>query len=285
VRWPELLAETKDALGANTDRPDIEARWIIESVSGASVHDLAEGPVPARAIARVDDMVDRRGRGEPLQYVLGAWAFRGLEVFVDRRVLIPRPETEVTAEHAIAAARACASTRVPVRVVDLGTGSGAIALAVAAEVPDAEIQATDVSEDALAVARANLAGAGTIATRVRLLPGSWFDALHSDLRRHVDVLVSNPPYVAETELGELAAEVREHEPRSALIAGPTGLEAIEHVISHAPEWLREDGTLVLELAPHQSDQAAGLARAAGFHRVRVEPDLSGRDRVLVGSRA
>ncbi|MBM3671127.1 MAG: peptide chain release factor N(5)-glutamine methyltransferase [Actinobacteria bacterium] len=285
MRWPELLAETKDALGANTDRPDIEARWIIESVSGASVHDLAEGPVPARAIARVDDMVDRRGRGEPLQYVLGAWAFRGLEVFVDRRVLIPRPETEVTAEHAIAAARACASTRVPVRVVDLGTGSGAIALAVAAEVPDAEIQATDVSEDALAVARANLAGAGTIATRVRLLPGSWFDALHSDLRRHVDVLVSNPPYVAETELGELAAEVREHEPRSALIAGPTGLEAIEHVISHAPEWLREDGTLVLELAPHQSDQAAGLARAAGFHRVRVEPDLSGRDRVLVGSRA
>lgn len=292
LTWRALAADLEARLAAaGVAAPAAEARWILDRAAGEDRADMAEGAVPARAHAHVERMATRRAAGEPLQYVLGSWAFRSLDLFVDRRVLIPRPETEITAQVAIQAcidrgartgsADPWAAGRTEFTVIDLGTGSGALALAIAAELPAAAVWATDASEDALAVARANLAGVGTVATRVRLVRSDWFDALPVHLQGSVRVLVSNPPYVSEAELRDLPSEVREHEPRGALVSGPTGLEAIEHIIRGAGQWLEPGGAAVVEIAPSQAERACALARAAGFQDVGVERDLSGRDRVLV----
>ena len=267
---------------------------MVEEVAGLRGAELvAEELNPSTRLAerRIDDMVTRRIAGEPLQYVLGSWSFRGIDLFVDPRVLVPRPETEITAQVAIdeavrtGAARGRRSpwsgTDTSLRVVDLGTGSGAIALALAAELPDAEVWATDVSADALAVARANLAGAGSTATRVRLAQGSWFEALPDEIRGEVRVIVSNPPYVAISEVDDLPPEVARHEPRDALVSGPTGLEAIEHIVREAPAWLEPGGVLVVEIDPRRADRATEIGRAVGYREVLLEPDLTGRARVLV----
>jgi release factor glutamine methyltransferase len=243
----------------------------------------------------LDELVDRRLAGEPLQYVLGAWGFHGLDLLVDRRVLIPRPETEIVAQVAIeevqrlgervGAADPWAGAVTHYAVADLGTGSGAIALALAAALPDAQVWATDASEAALAVAHANVAGAGTPGARVRIGHGSWFDALPTELRGGLRLVVSNPPYVAEHEAAALPDEVARWEPRSALVSGPTGLEALETIVAAAPAWLEPGGTLVLELAPHQAAAMRERALAAGFADVVVVEDLAGRDRALVARRA
>ena len=183
--WNDLLDEAAARLGSalGGDRSQ-EARWLVERVSDLSSTELrlrADELVSVRSVAFFDGMLARRCSGEPLQYVLGRWSFRTLELLVTPDVLIPRPETEHVAEHAVRAATAAyIEGRRPI-VVDLGTGSGAIALSIAAEVPQAEVWATDVSGAALAVARANLAGLGRAARRVNLLEGSWFEPLPHDL--------------------------------------------------------------------------------------------------------
>jgi release factor glutamine methyltransferase len=274
--------------------PDVEARWLTEQASGyagAEWLDIADTEPHERARASLDAMCARRVSGEPLQYVLGAWSFRGIDLMVDDRVLIPRPETEVVVEVAVEEAarlghrrgtRSLLPTETRGTVVDLGTGSGAIAIALEAELPDVEVWATDVSDDALGVARANLAGAG--ATRVRVARGSWFDALPVALRGAVDVVVSNPPYVAATEFADLPDEVARYEPHRALVSGPTGTEAIEHLTLTAPAWLQSHGVLVCEIAPHQADTVTAVAQRAGYSSVDVRPDLTGRSRVLVARR-
>jgi release factor glutamine methyltransferase len=251
-------------------------------------------PAPAGQAGRLSVMVERRLGGEPLQYVVGHWQFRRLDLLVDARVLIPRPETEVVAEVALreavrAGARravdAWGGTEPTFAVADLGTGSGALGLALAAELPEALVWATDASAEALAVARANLAGLGLAATRVRLAQGMWYEALPQELRGRLRVIVSNPPYVAEAEYGGLPAEVRDHEPREALVAGPTGRECLEGLIDGALAWLEPGGAVVLEIAPHQAAVLADRAGGAGYEQVEVHADLSGRDRVLVAGRA
>lgn len=269
---------------------------MVERVSGYDGVELLLGEHEAAttpAAARLDTMVDRRVGGEPLQYVLGRWQFLGLDLFVDRRVLVPRPETEVVAAIALEEAQSLELRRGPSDpwagttstevVVDLGTGSGALALALASDLPDVEVWAVDVSDDALAVARANVAGVGGgAATRVRVAHGSWYEALPDELRGRVRVIVSNPPYVSEAEVVALPPEVVEWEPYGSLVSGPTGLEAIAEVVAGAPEWLDpRGGALVCELAPHQAADAVGLAREAGFADVVVRADLTERDRVLV----
>jgi release factor glutamine methyltransferase len=267
---------------------------MLEEVSGLdAAEQVAEAHAPAtvRGANALETLVTRRLNGEPLQYVLGSWSFCGIDLLVDPRVLIPRPETEVVAQIAIAEVARLgervgktdpwAGAVTEYAVADLGTGSGALALALAFALPEAEVWATDVDPDALAVARANVAGSGTPAARVRISEGSWFGALPAELRGHLRAVVANPPYVAEPELASLPDEVARFEPVRALVSGPTGLEAIDLIISEAPQWLEPEGTLVLELAPHQATAAAELARRVGFPAVEVRPDLSGRGRALV----
>jgi release factor glutamine methyltransferase len=282
--WRDLVAvATRRLSGAGVDNAAQEARWIAERAGGFDAAERLtelDSPVTVRSATFFHQMLDRRAGGEPLQYVLGRWAFRTLELYVDRRVLVPRPETEVLTSHALDECDRLGAGL----AVDLGTGSGAIALALAAERVGLTVWGTDASEDALAVARANLSGLGRAATRVRLAAGEWFAALPGELRGQVDVLVSNPPYVAEHEEPDLPDDVREWEPRQALVAGPTGLEDIEQIVAEAPAWLARPGSLLLELAPHQADPAAKLARAAGFPAVTIWPDLTGRDRILLARR-
>jgi release factor glutamine methyltransferase len=275
LSWRALLAEATEALGSPQ-----EARWLIEQASGLEGADYALGldePVSARAMPFFEGMLERRRSGEPLQYVLGRWGFRTLDLFVDRRVLIPRPETEVVVE--VALAELATMGKRP-SVVDLGTGSGAIGLSIAVESPTARVVATDVSIDAIEVARLNLTGIGTLAAgRVELAQGEWFSAVPSRLRGKVQLVVSNPPYVGDAE--QLPDEVAAWEPRGAVRAGPTGLEDIERIVADAPAWLARPGSLVVELAPHQAAPVLALAREAGFAAAEVRPDLAGRDRVLV----
>lgn len=260
------------------------ARWLVEDASGGRFPHVLDELVAERAGLYFESMLSRRAQGEPLQYVLGHWSFRRLDLMVDRRVLIPRPETEVVVDIALAELRRTGDG--PVTAADLGTGSGAIALSLALERPNAQVWATDISEDALAVASANLAGLGAAAGgRARFVQGSWWSALPGELEGALDLVVSNPPYISAPELAELPAEVRDFEPRGALVPGPTGLEALAQVIAGAPSWLTSSGSLVCELAPHQAAEAREMARVAGFADAFVRRDLAGRDRALVARMA
>jgi len=282
VTWRELLAEATERLGS-----PIEARRLVERASGYDGTEFALGlgePVSARAKPWFDSMLERGVAGEPLQYVVGRWGFRRLDLFVDRRVLIPRPETEMVVQVALGELAELRKTVKRPQVLDLGTGSGAIALSIAVEVPSARVVATDRSPEALEVAALNLTGIGTLAAgRVELREGSWFDAVPSDRRGSFQLVVSNPPYIGDAEL--LPDEVAAWEPAGALRAGPTGLEDIERIVTEAPAWLARSGALVVELAPHQAGPAIALARAAGFTSAEVRLDLAGRERTLLAKLA
>ncbi len=276
--WSELHGETVERLGrAGVANATTEARWIVERAAGDPYRIAADRPATVRSHHHWRLMVERREAGEPLQYVLERWAFRTLELYVDRRVLIPRPETEV-----VVGAALDAHARVGGPVVDLGTGSGAIALAVAAERPGTEVWGVDRSADALDVARANLAGLGRAATTVRLVEGSWFEALPLDLRGQVGVVVTNPPYVADAD--PLPDEVERWEPASALRSGVDGLDDIRIIVAEAPAWLAPGGALVVEHAPDQAGAVRALATDAGFTEVTTGVDLTGRDRYLLARR-
>jgi release factor glutamine methyltransferase len=290
--WREVRADVSRRLAsAGIASPEAEARWMTEYASGYAGSewlDVEDDAPHDRALTHLAAMCERRVAGEPLQYVLGSWSFRGLDLMVDDRVLIPRPETEQVVEIALEeaerlgfrrGARGLVRAEPTGTVADLGTGSGAIALALEAELPEVEVWATDISEDALAVARANVAGAG--AARVRLASGSWFDALPIELRGRLDLVVSNPPYVTDAEFAQLPDEIARYEPHRALVAGPRGTEALEHLLTVAPRWLGERATMVCEIAPHQADPVRDLARSMRYSEVEVRPDLTGRPRALV----
>jgi release factor glutamine methyltransferase len=295
MSWRELrVFATRELVEAGMGPAETEARFIVERASGYDAGEwleIADAAPAARSEQELRDMVRRRVAGEPLQYVLGGWEFRGLDLFVDHRVLIPRPETEYVVEVALGEAErsglrrsrravALVEPQAPAAVADIGTGSGAIALALEAELADVEVWATDVSEDALAVARANVAGCA--ATRVRIAAaGEWFEPLPERLRGSLRLIVSNPPYVAEHEVAELPEVVAAHEPRGALVSGPSGTEAIESLLEGALQWLAPGASFVCEIAPHQANTMIDRARALGYHEVMVRNDLTGRARVLV----
>lgn len=276
--WSEALADASAILG------DRDARLIVGHVADWSPAELAlhgDEPVNAKCQASIDGRVERRKAGEPLQYVLGSWGFRQLDLYVDRRVLIPRPETEYVVELALAALQQLrVNDEAPV-VVDLGTGSGAIGLSVAKETPDAHVWLTDASPDALAVARLNLIGMGQAGVgRVDLKEGDWFAALPDALMGMITLVVTNPPYVRDTD--DLPAEVEQWEPAAALRSGPDGLDDIRRIVAAAPQWLARPGALVVEHAPDQGDAVQGLMRAAGAEASSTHRDLVDRPRVTVG---
>jgi release factor glutamine methyltransferase len=214
--------------------------------------------------------VARRVRREPLAYILGEWGFRRLTLKTDRRALIPRPETEIVIERALEHVRGLDEPS----VLDVGTGTGAIALAIADELPQARVTAVDVSREALALARENLELTG-VNGRVRLVEHDLTSGLGD---REFDLVVSNPPYVEPDELPTLQPEVRDWEPRIALVASG----ATEKLALAATEALRPGGWLVLETAAGAGERVERLLSELGFEEVRITPDLAGRDRVAEG---
>ncbi len=219
--------------------------------------------------------LERRAHGEPLQYVEGRAAFRELWLQVDRAVMIPRPETEVLVGSVLEWSRG----RHCLRAVDIGTGSGAIALSLALEGPFEHVVGVDISPEALKVAGENVAETA-LESRIELRCGSFFDALRPGERFHV--VVANPPYIARVETDLLPAEVREWEPREALYAGATGLEALTRLVDEAPEFLEPEGLLALEVAPHQVERtAACICARTVYNEPRVIFDNAGRARVVL----
>lgn len=272
-----LWDQTAELLGS---RP--EARWICEvatALDGAGFDAALDQAVTDRMVQHHDAMVGRYRSGEPLQYVLGRWGFRRLDLAVDPRVLIPRPETELVVEAVLELVRELPTRR----VADLGTGSGAIGLAVADESPidGTEVWLTDADLDALDVARSNLAGIGRAARNVRIEHGDWFEALPEGVG--FDVIASNPPYVA-TESELLDEVVRVWEPSQALFAGADGLDDYRLLVPGALRHLTATGSLVLEIGTDQGDAVRGLCRRAGYRSVEVRSDLAGHDRIVIATR-
>ena len=215
-------------------------------------------------------LVKRRVAGEPLQYVTGEAEFCGLKLAVDRRVLIPRPETELLVE--------VVAARQPATVVDVGTGSGCIALALAQRLPAAEVTAVDVSADALAAAKAN-ASRYDFKNFTRLLQSDLLSIFPDSFT--VDAIVSNPPYIASGELAQLPREVKDFEPAQALFAGVDGLEVIRRLVLEAKRFLSPTGFVALEIGAGQCAAVTQLFESAGYQVAQVEKDLQGHERVIV----
>lgn len=281
--WRDLWDETAELLGDRT-----VARWLCEEASGLDGDDFLDSldePATMRMGLSLQAMVGRVLSGEPVQYVLGHWPFRHVDLLVDRRVLVPRPETELVAEAALELARAwhrelgASDTLV---VADLGTGSGAIGLSLASELPitSVEVWITDVSTDALDVARANVAGIGRSAANVRVAHGSWCDALPDHRRGEFHVIVSNPPYVDASD-PELESSVREWEPGGALFAADNGLADIATIARQACDWLAEGGWLVLEIGHRQGEAVRRILVGLGYADVDIRCDLAQRDRIAI----
>jgi len=267
----EALTAAVDALAAaGVESPRLDAELLLAEATGRGRAQLAASPeagVEAPAARAFGEMVRRRVRREPVAYILGRRGFRRIELSVDRRVLIPRPETELLVELALELE--------PRTVIDAGTGSGAIALAIADELPDSTVTATDTSLDALVVAKANAARIGA-GERVRLELAS----LPGDLA--VDLLVANLPYVPAGDLAGLEPEITEYEPAEALSPGPTGLEAIDALLGGLATGASRPQAVGLEVGIGQAATVADLVRRAGYERVDVRRDLAGIDRVVAG---
>lgn len=270
----EALAAAVDAFAAaGVPSPRLDAELLLSQATGWPRERLAtdfEQPLPSGASREFAQMVRRRVRREPVAYIVGRKGFRSIELEVDPRVLVPRPETELLVEVALELA--------PTTVLDVGTGSGAVALAVADELPGAAVTATDTSGVALELARVN-------ASRLGLEGRVSFAAGALPARGSFDLLLANLPYVSESDWAGLDPEIREHEPRKALVPGPSGLEAIRSLVARMaadPDLTR---AAALEVGAGQAGEVAELLAGAGFDAVEVRPDLAGIERVVLGRRA
>lgn len=223
-------------------------------------------------LEKIRPLVKRRSQREPLQYIIGTVEFGGLKLKVDRRALIPRPETELLIEKIVGLC-----VQPPQSVLDLGTGTGAIALALSKAFSEAQITAVDVSPEALALAAENVLASG-FGPRVRLINSAWFKELQPEDR--FELIVSNPPYLTDAETDAAAPEVRGHEPRSALVGGLDGLVDLREIISAASPFLAPGGLLALETGIAQHAELMTLAAAHGFERIESGRDLTGRDRFI-----
>jgi release factor glutamine methyltransferase len=267
----ELLSGAAAELAqARCPSPDVDAQWLLAHVLGVTRTDLhgnGSRSLSAEDEQRFSELVARRAQREPLAYVLGEWGFRGLTLRVDRRVLVPRPETESLVERSLELNGGMPEPR----VLDIGVGSGAIALAIVHEHPGARVVATDSSLDALAVAEENRSRAGLA---VDFLHGELFAGQEGPL----DLVVSNPPYVAPDEIDQLEPEVAAWEPRAALVA----CGATEAIAEGARDRLAPGGSLVLETADGKAGDVAELLGHLGYEDVSIGQDLGGRERIVDG---
>jgi len=270
----EALDSAVIAIGAaGSDTPRLDAELLLADVLGVERSRLFMDPgreVVGPAVRAFQAAVRRRSVGrEPVAYILGRKGFRYIDLQVDERVLVPRPETEMLVEVGL-------ELPAGARVVDVGTGSGAIGLALKHERPDLDIVATDVSAGAIDVARANAASLGL---DVRLECGDLLAGV-----RECDAILSNPPYIADSDRDRLAPDIVRHEPHAALFSGAGGLDVIRRLVPAAAAALTHGGTLALEVAMGQAPAVAALLRAEGFGEVHTRLDLGGIERVVVGRR-
>lgn len=283
------ISRTLAAVGVPS--PDTDARWLIEGVTGIDPFRSPTARLPGDRIDALRDAVARRATREPLQLVLGSTSFRGLDLVCRPGVFVPRPETEVVAGHAIAAARARGPG--PLTVVDACTGTGAIACCLAVELASARIVATDRDDSAVDLAEHNLdrvrAGSAGVAG---FAPGSdaevvrcdLLDGIDPSLRGHIDVLVSNPPYLPESDRGTWEPEVGGYDPVAALVGGDDGHEVVDALLTLAAEWLAPGGTVVVEIDERRAADVRNVAGHVGLVDVEVAPDLAGVARCVVGRR-
>jgi release factor glutamine methyltransferase len=272
----EIIKRTTEFFaGKGVESPRLNAELLVGHALARTRMQLYlefERPLTEPELEKIRPLVRRRGQREPLQYIVGEVEFHGLRLKVDRRALIPRPETELLVAHVIAL---CAAAP-PARILDLGTGSGAIAIALATMLPGAAVTAVDLSAGALALARENAAAAG-VEARISFVASDWFAALPPG---RFDAIVGNPPYLSAAETAETAPEVRGHEPALALTAPGDGVDHLARIIADAPHFLADGGLLALETGIAQHARLRELATAAGFARTESRPDLTGRDRFV-----
>jgi release factor glutamine methyltransferase len=277
IALAEVLRRSTQYLESNgSPTPRLDAELLLAHCLGLTRIELYtqfERPLSEAELAGCRELIRRRGRREPVAYVIGRWGFRRLELDVDARVLVPRPETELVVERCLA----LLDGRERPAVLDVGTGSGAIALALKDEMPEARVLACDVSADALDVARANAARLGL---EVELIESDLLERVPGDA---FQLIVSNPPYIAESEMATLQPEVAEHEPRIATVAGADGLEIHRRLLPQAAERLAGGGHLVLECGAGQVPALAAELERVGYADVGVDRDLSGIERVVWAS--
>lgn len=278
---PTLVQAWKDAQqrlkAAGVDSPAIDARLLLEAAAGVTRVEVITDPhreLPEAEAATLNDYVQRRSRREPVSRILGRKGFWKLILAVTPDVLTPRPDTEVIVDLALKAF----PEAMAFNLLDIGTGSGAILLAILAERPAAKGLGTDISEEALAVAKDNAANLD-LDNRAVFLRTSWADGLGD---QGFDLVVSNPPYIRSAEIETLDPEVRDHEPRLALDGGPDGLEAYRVLAPEVLRLLKPGGLFAIETGWDQGPQVKALFEAAGGHQVQIVKDLSDRERVVTG---
>lgn len=274
----EWTAKDFSAKGIGTPRLDAEllvARAL--GVKRVGLYLDLDRPLAPKELSEIRALVQRRRRREPVAYILGQRDFYGRTFEVSPAVLIPRPDTETLVECALQHLDADAEAR----VLDVGTGSGILAVSIALQRPQAHVEATDRSGEALEVARRNAERHG-VEPRVSLHAGDLYEAVAADAQ--YALIVSNPPYIPEQEFDALAPEITDHEPRQALAAGPDGMAVHARIVAGAPAHLVSGGWLLLEVGEGQAQAVAGRMREAGLDPVEVHRDLAGTERVVAGCR-
>lgn len=274
----EIIKRSTDFLAKHgVEHPRLNAEHLVGHALGLKRMQLYlqfERPLAETELAKIRPLLKRRSEREPLQYIVGSTEFAGVTLKVDRRALIPRPETELVVE---AVRGLCAVP--PASILDLGTGSGALALALAKQFPEARVTAVDVSAEALALARENATSLG-LDGRVTFIESNWFSLVAPDAK--FDLIVANPPYLSDAEVKETAPEVRGFEPHGALSSGATGLEALAIIIRDARARLAPGAWLICETGIAQHAALLEQMRAAGYAAVESRKDLTGRDRFVLG---
>lgn len=276
----EILQRTTDFFASKgVEQPRLNAELLVGHALGLKRMQLYlqfERPLREPELEKIRPLVRRRATREPMQYIVGETDWFGMKLKCDRRALIPRPETEYLMELVTTAL-----TAPPARALDLGTGSGAIALGLAKTYPESHVTAVDASDEALALAAEN-AGALGLAERIQFLKSDWFSAIPAGSL--FELIVANPPYLSEKETAETAPEVREFEPKTALTASAEGTADLEKIIRTAPAFMPAGALLALETGIHQHTTLLEWCKGAGFPRVESKQDLTGRDRYVLAWR-